>query len=107
VWNGEKQKYRPVVDATASGLNETLVPLDCEYVALSDVVKPHTPACLSGFDLKDAFLLWPRSQHSCDLLCIKVRKVGNSCKLLGTNRVSPVREGYVVQFVSALGLQIV
>ena len=45
----------------------------CRFkLALSDVVKPHTPACyMSGFDLKDAFLLWPRSQHSCDLLGIK------------------------------------
>ena len=72
VWNDVKKKYRPVVDATVSGLNETLVPLSCDYVALSDVVKPHTPSCyMSGFDLKDAFLLWPRSQHSCDLLGIK------------------------------------
>jgi hypothetical protein len=72
VYNESKQKYRPVLDATASGLNGTIVPLDCSYVALSDVVKPHTPSCwMSGFDLKDAFLLWPRAQHGCDLQGIR------------------------------------
>jgi len=72
IFNAVKDKYRPVVDATASGLNETIVPLDCDYVSLADVVKPHTRDCyMSGLDLKDAFLLWPRAQHCCDLLGIQ------------------------------------
>jgi len=69
VYNEAKDKYRPVLDATASRLNESIVPLECDFVSLADVVKPHTEDCwMSGLDLKDAFYMWPRSQHHCDLL---------------------------------------
>ena len=65
----ENGKYRPVLDCAASGLNENLVPLQCNYDLLEDTLAGIKPGDhLSGFDWKDAFLLWPRTQHHCDYL---------------------------------------
>ena len=67
----ENGKYRPVVDCTASGLNANLVPLPCHYDMLDDTLAGVRPGDhLSGFDLKDAFYLWPRLQAHCDYLGI-------------------------------------
>ena len=65
----EKDKYRPVMDCTRSGLNASLRPSTCKYDMLEDVLRLQTPDCLnSGFDLKDAFYNWPRRQEHCDYL---------------------------------------
>ena len=38
VWNEDKQKYRPILDCTASGLNPLIVPPDCHYDLLEDTL---------------------------------------------------------------------
>lgn len=68
----EKDKYRPVMDCTRSGLNASLRPSTCKYDMLEDVLRLQTPDCLnSGFDLKDAFYNWPRRQEHCDYLGVR------------------------------------
>ena len=62
-------KYRPVLDCAASGLNELLVPLPCNYDLLDSTLQGLRPGDhLSGFDWADAFYLWPRLQQHCDYL---------------------------------------
>ena len=73
VWNEDKQKYRPILDCTASGLNPLIIPPECPYDLLEDTLLAVRPGDhLSGFDLKDAFYLWPRRQADYDFLGLAV-----------------------------------
>ena len=65
----EKKKFRPILDCTVSGLNPLIIPPTCDYDLLEDTLSHVRPGdYLSGFDLKDAFYLWPRLQAHCDYL---------------------------------------
>ena len=67
VFDAEKDKFRPVVDATRSGLNECLQKMPCRYDMLRDLLKMlQFGDFQAAFDLKDAFYLWPRAQVYCD-----------------------------------------
>ena len=69
VWKPEKDKWRTIVDATSSGVNPASVPLGVKYDMVTDAIAEMTPGCLvSGFDLTDAFLNWPYTQHHSDLM---------------------------------------
>ena len=60
-------KFRSVLDCAASGLNNLMVALPCQYDLLEDTLRDIRPGdYLSGFDWKDAFYLWPRLQQHCD-----------------------------------------
>ena len=67
VYVAEKDKYRPVVDASASGLNACLKAGPCKYAMVRDVVRKLKRRDWQwSFDYKDAFYFWPRRQHHCD-----------------------------------------
>ena len=67
VFDAEKDKFRPVVDATRSGLNGCLQKMPCSYDMLRDLLKMlQKGGYQAAFDLKDAFYLWPRAQVYCD-----------------------------------------
>ncbi len=69
IWKEEKQKYRPILDCTASGVNEKLIQPVCDFDSIEETIKNIKPNdWLSGFDLSNAFYLWPRLQAHCDLL---------------------------------------
>ena len=69
VYVPEKDKYRPVMDATKSGLNGCLQQKECRYDMLRDllrVLQKDDKQKQSAFDLKDAFYMWPRQQVYCN-----------------------------------------
>ena len=69
VYLAHKDKYRPVLDCSVSGLNGLLAPQECKYDMFEDMLaRVHPDDSQSGFDLKDAFYNWPRVQRECDLL---------------------------------------
>ena len=72
VYLPEKDKFRPVTDASRSGLNRAIKPEPCELDTVRKVVKRlKRDDRQGGFDLKDAFYLWPRRQEHCDYQGVK------------------------------------
>ena len=67
VFDAETDKFRPVVDATRSGLNGCLQKMPCSYDMLRDLLKILQKGDYqAAFDLKDAVYLWPRAPVYCD-----------------------------------------
>eukprot|EP00976_Prorocentrum_cordatum_P050637 1022497-Prorocentrum_minimum.AAC.1 len=69
IFNAEKDKFRTIHDdATASGLNDLVLPVECRYDMLEDALPLQTGACWqAGWDLSNAFFHQHRTQHHCDL----------------------------------------
>ena len=69
IFNVEKDKFRTIHDATASGLNDQVLPDACRYDMLEDALPLQTAGCWqAGWDLSNAFFHQHRTQHHCDLL---------------------------------------
>ena len=69
IFSAEKDKFRTIHDATASGLNDHILPDTCRYDMLEDALPLQTAGCWqAGWDLTDAFFHQHRTQHHCDLL---------------------------------------
>ena len=69
IYSAEKDKFRTIHDATASGLNDMVLPDECRYDMLEDALPLQTEACWqAGWDLSNAFFHQHRTQHHCDLL---------------------------------------
>eukprot|EP00959_Pyramimonas_sp_CCMP1952_P407211 8534327-Pyramimonas_sp.AAC.1 len=51
IYNAEKDKFRTIHDATASGLNDMVLPDECNYDMLEDALPLQTEACWqAGWD---------------------------------------------------------
>jgi hypothetical protein len=77
VYNPGKDKYRLVLDATASGLNSAMIKLWCRYDMLDDVLpllKPND--WLSKLYFGDAFFHWACRQPDCDLQGLRCPDTG-------------------------------
>jgi hypothetical protein len=73
----EKNKYRLVLDATASGLNPAMVKLWCRYDMVDDVLPQLKPDdWLSKLDFGDAFFHWAVRQPDCDLQGLRCPDTG-------------------------------
>ena len=67
IYAPEKDKFRPVVDARRSGLNDAIRPGECKYDMLDDVLEVLDKGDRHGaFDLVDAFYMWPTENRFCD-----------------------------------------
>ena len=67
IYTPEKDKFRPVVDARRSGLNDAIRPSECAYDMLDDVLGVLGKGDRHGaFDLVDAFYMWPTENRFCD-----------------------------------------
>ena len=68
-------KYRTVVDATRSGLNESMEDMYVKLDTMKDALQKVQPGSwLVKFDLSDAFLMFPISGTQCDFLGFRDRK---------------------------------
>jgi cysteine synthase len=55
IYSAEKDKFRTIHDATASGLNDMVLPDECNYDMLEDALPLQTEACWqAGWDLSNA-----------------------------------------------------
>ncbi|KAK3278372.1 hypothetical protein CYMTET_13686 [Cymbomonas tetramitiformis] len=73
LYNTEKDKFRNVWNARASGVNEAMVPASAEYDYIEDVLRLQRPRCLmDGFDLSDAFWNNARYQPHCDYMGVQL-----------------------------------
>ena len=67
IYAPEKDKFRPVVDARRSGLNDAIRPGECSYDMLDDLLEVLGKDDRHGsFDLVDAFYMWPTENRFCD-----------------------------------------
>ena len=77
VWQAEKEKWRTIFDLTASGVNDCLLPLDCNYDTLDAMLPRQTPeAWQFGWDLKDAFFNTGRWEEHGDYMGLQDTETG-------------------------------
>ena len=72
-----KNKFRLIWDARKSGLNDSIAPAPTWFDLLREVVRHHRPGdYMSGWDMTDAFRLWPKDQVDCDELGMRSPATG-------------------------------
>ena len=77
VYNPVKEKFRTIFDLTASGVNTVLLPVECKYDLLNDMLKGQTPGCKQmGWGLKDAFFNLGRWAEHAEFLGLENGETG-------------------------------